>query len=304
MTTTALARTLAAIGTGPALAIWIWIKVAGGQPVQNRWLEAMTDLSDKTVAKGLAKLQELQYVSRSGDGWVIASAHQGVLGDVLAALPVERDGISVSALPDEQPGADIKSGGEGNGSSDGISDSGSYGGGGLSIKDSDSNISINHHQHHSGEDGISVSPANLPAGDPDRGRARLALLQLEGMWPNPAEAVLRELDPERGLRDVLGWIAYALNPRNKVLSPAPVVLGHLRRGEVPPRPWVPPQICAACLLAEGFCQCPEPAWHCPLDYDELAFEPPPTWNPEAWLANRWRCEVCGGHPCRCENQEG
>lgn len=304
MTTTALFRILAAIGNGPALPVWNWLVAAGGQPVQQRWIETMTDLSDKTVAKGLARLEELQYAARSGDGWVITTAHQGVLGDVLAALPSEQDGISDSGRLAGPDGDDITTGEGTEMGPDGISVSGPNGGGGYIESKSLIHKSLNHHQHHSAEDGISDSPTNLPAGDPDRGRARLVLLRIEGMWPKPAEAVLRELDPERGLRDVLGWVAYALHPDNGVVKPAPLVLGHLRRDEKPGRPWVPPQVCATCGLVEGFCRCATPAWHLPVDYDQLAFEPPPEWGQADWLANRWSCTRCGGHPCRCEFEEG
>lgn len=83
-------RHLAAIGRPNCLAVFMWMVAASPHPVSHRWLQAMTDLSDKTVGEALIRLQELQYVTETAQGWAIATARQGVLGEVIAALP-DRD---------------------------------------------------------------------------------------------------------------------------------------------------------------------------------------------------------------------
>lgn len=92
LNTTETMRHLSALGTGPALAVFCWL-AAVGQPVEQRWLEAMTDLSDKTVSRALQKLAELQYaVETQTNRWMVAPARQGILGDIFAALAVPSAG--------------------------------------------------------------------------------------------------------------------------------------------------------------------------------------------------------------------
>lgn len=312
MTTTATMRHLSALGNGPALVVFNWL-AAAGQPMQQNWIESMTDLSDKTVAKALKKLVELQYIVEMGDGWAVTTAQQGVLGDVLAALPGERDerspgshgdGISDSGRLEGQNAGDITAGEGVERGQDGNSDSGPYGVGGVGYMDSINHkknlpIPIQHHQHQENENGISDSPER-----PFDRRARAALLRV-GCWPKQVNVIIRELDAERGLLHVLGWVAYSQHPDNGVDRPGAIVRGHLVRHEEPGGRWTPPFVCETCGLAEGRCQCSPPIWHVPVDFDELAFEPVPTWGADEWLANRWRCTTCGGHPCRCHaNEEG
>lgn len=294
-------RHLSAIGSGDALAVFVWL-VSAGQPMQQGWVEAMTGISDKNVTRALRKLKELRYAVQTTQGWMVAPAmaEQGVLGDVLAALPDEPD------TPD--PTLREASGNSGS-AVDGV-------GVVLNNESTESKDSYIQQQQHSDQSGISGwltedsnsavlpgSPQNLPAGDPERGRARLALLRAK-VWPNQVETILAALRADYGLGDVLGWVAHCADPDQGVERSGAIVRGHLVRGEVPPTESAPPRVCNACHLIDGHCLCAEPKFHYPADYDDLAFEPPPAYGRDDWLANRWRCARCFGHPCQCEPEQG
>lgn len=287
-------RHLSALGNGPALVVFNWL-AAAGQAMEQRWIESMTDLSDKTVSRALQKLTELQYVVQVDGGWMVATAQQGVLGDVLAALPAEPARLTEGG---QDTSGDITQADSDAGV--GNSPTQSYVVGvGLSNSLKDLSTNTQQHQQDDASRKVSDSPENLPAGDPDRGRARLALLRL-GVWPKQVDFILVGLDPDRGLGDVLGWIAYCQDPQQGIENAAAIVAGKLKRAESPGSAWLAPRVCAACHQIEGRCLCAEPQFNYPADYDELAFEPPPNYGRDDWLANRWRCARCFGHPCKCE----
>lgn len=308
MTTTDTMRHLAAIGSPSAVAVFVWVHAAG-LPVRQEWLEAMTGISDKTIKPALERLANLEYIAKASGGWIVAPGRQGVLGDFIAALAPAAPQLSEPPPAIEQDGNSV-SVGQHTDDDDGNAPAGLeentefpsalYGGGvGLTaltdLKQTESKAVKQHHQH-GAEDGNSVS-----AEDARRVEALLARL---GCWDSRIGKIVPGLHPTRGLGIVLGWIAYAHDPDNELRRPAAVIAGHLSKGLAPASKWVPPRICCACHLAEGLCACGEPtSFHYPPDFDDLAFEAPPAHDTAAWVANRWRCDLCGGHPCQCEELE-
>lgn len=119
MNSTETMRHLAAIGSGTPLTVFVWVLTAG-HGVTQTWLESMTGYSDKTIAPALERLASLQYIVKASGGWMVAPAHQGVLGEVLAALPA-------SPEPDQTTGTPTLDGGVGISASDGNSVSGGVG---------------------------------------------------------------------------------------------------------------------------------------------------------------------------------
>lgn len=98
MNSTETMRHLAAIGSGTPLTVFVWVLTAG-HGVTQTWLESMTGYSDKTIAPALERLASLQYIVRASGGWMVAPAHQGVLGEVLAALPASSEPAQTTGTP-------------------------------------------------------------------------------------------------------------------------------------------------------------------------------------------------------------
>ncbi len=297
MNTTQTMRVLSTLGNGPALVVFVWL-AAAGQAVEQRWIESMTDLSDKTVSRALQKLTELQYVTAVEKGWQIAAAQQGVLGDILAALPGEPAQLAepqsdgrVGNSPTQKDGVVVKE----------------------SIKDLDSLTQ----QHQEASRKLSDSAKAVEA-EPTRLER---LLVAGGVWPErvpPLAARIAEHDQAAAQgdlfyadthltsRDVLGWLAYLRDPdqaRRIETSAGALLYSNLEARRPADERHKPPYVCGHCRAIAPRCTCGDLVATLPDAYDARALaeqavlqdgERRPT------LFERWGiCETCWSLPCRC-----
>lgn len=138
--------------------------------------------------------------------------------------------------------------------------------------------------------------------DADTARAMRLLLRLD-VWPNVARDVAGLLagDDYVNLRDVLGWIVYCRDARNRIGNEAAVVCANLRARQRPSSRYRAAYLCGRCRRMETMCTCAAPDLYLPEEFDDLAFESAPEWGHDDWLRSLWFCSTCGGRPCVCSS---
>jgi hypothetical protein len=182
-------------------------------------------------------------------------------------------------------------------------------------------IDLQHQQHRSGKPDSGEAGAEAGVADDEAYQTALRWLERAGVWADAARRIAAQIAAneraaaERAARDeavppggctpllgdVLGWTAYCFSDREKsrVQHPAAVLAANLNAGRCCPDEYLPPAVCAACGVAEEYCDCPDgPRPHYPDAFLERALQPKDMLA--GYRKDRWGvCLSCRAFPCQC-----